>query len=98
MCDSLIGTLLNIKDKTKDGVKSRLDLVELSIREQLHPILHGTRTYLPPACYTMSTVEKKSFCHCLANVKVPQGYSSNMKRVVELKLIGLKSHDCHVLM
>ena len=71
VCDSLIGTLLNIKDKTKDGVKSRLDLVELSIREQLHPILHGTRTYLPPACYTMSTVEKKSFCHCLVNVKVP---------------------------
>ncbi|XP_006590121.1 uncharacterized protein [Glycine max] len=98
VCDSLIDTLLNIKGKTKDGVKSRQDLVELGIREQLHPVLRGARTYLPPACYTMSTAEKKSFCHCLANVKVPQGYSSNMKRVVELKLIGLKSHDCHVLM
>ena len=28
VCDSLIGTLLNIKGKTKDGVKSRQDLVE----------------------------------------------------------------------
>jgi len=34
-------------------------------------------------------------------VKVPQGYSSNIKSLgsmEDLKLIGLKSHDCHVLM
>ena len=48
----------------------------------------------------MSTKEKK-ICHCLKNLKVPQGYSSNIKSLVsvnELKLVGLKSHDCHVLM
>ena len=101
VCDSLIGTLLNIKGKTKDSVKSRQDLVELGIREQLHPVLCGNRTYLPPAYYTMSTTEKKRFCHCLINVKVTQWYSSNIKSLVsikELKLIGLKSHDCHILM
>jgi len=37
VCDRLIGTLLNIPSKTKDGVKSRLDLVEMSISEQLVP-------------------------------------------------------------
>ena len=49
----------------------------------------------------MSTNEKKSFCHCLRMLKVPQGYSSNIKSLVsvnDLKLVGLKSHDCHVLM
>jgi len=57
--------------------------------------------YLPPACYTKSTKEKKSFCHCLRSLKVPQGYSSNIKILVslnDLKLVGLKSHDCHMLM
>ena len=57
--------------------------------------------YLPPACYTMSTKEKRSFCQCMRSVKVPQGYSSNIKSLVslnDLKLVGLKSHDCHVLM
>ena len=32
---------------------------------------------------------------------MPQGYSSNIKTLVsmtDLKLVGLKSHDCHVLM
>ncbi|XP_040864997.1 uncharacterized protein [Glycine max] len=101
VCDSLIGTLLNIKGKTKDGFKCRQDLVDMGIRQVLHPISKGNRTYLPPACYTMSTAEKRSFCECLRNIKVPQGYSSNIKSLVsvnELKLVGLKSHDCHVLM
>ena len=31
VCDSLIDTLLNIKDKTKDGLKCRQDLVEMGI-------------------------------------------------------------------
>ena len=34
-------------------------------------------------------------------MKVPQGYSSNINSLVsvkDLKLVGLKSHDCHVLM
>ncbi|XP_040870605.1 uncharacterized protein [Glycine max] len=87
--------------KTKDGLKCRQDLVDMGIREQLHPISQGRRTYLPPACHTLSTAEKKSFCQCLRNVKVPQGYSSNIKSLIalnDLKLIGLKSYDCHVLM
>ena len=101
VCDILIGTLLNIKGKTKDCLKCCQDLVEMGIREQLHPISHDQRTYLPPTCHTMSTIEKISFCQCLRSLKVPQGYSSNIKCLVsvnDLKLVGLKSHDCHVLM
>jgi len=40
------------------------------------------------------------FCQCLGRVKVPQGYSLNIKNLVQLrdlKLVGLKSHDFHVL-
>jgi len=35
VCDSLIGTLLNIQGKTKDD--ARLDLVEMKIQEYLAP-------------------------------------------------------------
>jgi len=101
VCDSLIGTLLNMQGKTKDGVNARLDLDEMKIREDLAPREVGRRTYLPPACYTMSRQEKISFCLCLKSVKVPQGYSSNIQSLVsmqDLKLVGLKCHDCHILM
>ena len=101
VCDSVIGTLLNIQGKTKDGLNTRQDLADMGIRSQLHPRSDGKKIYLPPACHTLSKKEKISFCQCLRRVKVPQGYSSNIKSLVqlkELKLVGLKSHDCHVLM
>jgi len=41
VCDNLIGTLLNIKGKKNDGLKSRQDLVDIGIREQLHLISQG---------------------------------------------------------
>jgi len=102
VCDSLIGTLLNIPGKTKDGIKARKDMVEMKIRPKLAPQEKGNqKAYLPPAMCTMSKIEKTSFCKCLHSIKVPSGYSSNIKKLVsmkDMKLIGLKSHDCHVLM
>ena len=101
VCDSVTGTLLNIQGKTEDGLNTRKDLAEMGIQSQLHPRSNGKKVYLPPACHTLSKKEKIIFCQCLRRVKVPQGYSSNIKSLVqlkELKLVGLKSHDCHMLM
>ena len=101
VCESIIGTLLNIPSKTKDGLNSRLDLLEMGLRCELGPRFESNRTYLPPACYTLSKVEKKVFCQTLSQLKVPEGYCSNMRNLVsmeDLKLYGLKSHDYHTLM
>ena len=38
---------------------------------------------------------------CLNSIKVPSGYSSNVKGIIQMKekkFTNLKSHDCHVLM
>ncbi|XP_021730849.1 uncharacterized protein LOC110697776 [Chenopodium quinoa] len=102
VCDSVIGTLLNISGKTKDGEKARDDLMEMGIRDELHVVENENgRKYLPPAAYTLSRKEKIELCQSLAGVKVPEGYSSNIRNLVNmesLKLMGLKSHDFHVLM
>ncbi|CAM8928793.1 unnamed protein product [Rhodiola kirilowii] len=101
ICDNVIGTLLNVPWKMKDGIKVRLDMVDMNIRTQLAPKTRGQRTYLPPACTTLSRSEKARFCGCLKGVKVPYGFSSNISSIVsmtDLKLIGLKSHDCNTLM
>ena len=37
--ESIIGTLLDMKGKTKEGLNSRLDMVHLGIKKELHPIL-----------------------------------------------------------
>lgn len=37
VCESIYGTLLHQRGKTKDGVKARRDLIELQIRGKLIP-------------------------------------------------------------
>ena len=49
----------------------------------------------------MTREEQKAFCKVLKNIKVPDGYARNISKCVneaQCKLIGLKTHDCHVLM
>jgi hypothetical protein len=43
VAESLIGTLLDIPGKTKDGIKSRQDLQEMKIRKGLHPTEVGEK-------------------------------------------------------
>lgn len=82
--------------------QARKDLQEMNIRSDLHPEKKANdKYYLPPALYNMSKEEKKQFCKVLHDIKVPDGYSSNISRcvnVAQAKITGLKSHDCHILM
>ncbi|XP_039138806.1 uncharacterized protein LOC120276140 [Dioscorea cayenensis subsp. rotundata] len=102
ICESILGTLLNIEGKTKDTIIARLDLEDLNIKKELHLKKQSNGSYLmPPACYTLSKDEKKKFCEFLKYVKFPDGYASNISRCANAndgKLSGLKSHDCHILL
>ena len=74
----------------------------MKLRNGLHPEkLDNRRKRLPTASYTLSKEEKHNLCGCLHEVKVLSGYPANVKRLVsikDLKLVGMKSHDCHVMM
>jgi hypothetical protein len=100
--DNIIGTLLDMKGKTKDNLKARKDLCKMGLRPELHPIIKANgRTYMPAACHTMSNVDKSNFLKVLKNVRVPDGYASNVSRCVKVKertIVGLKSHDNHIIM
>ncbi|XP_042437111.1 uncharacterized protein LOC122023086 [Zingiber officinale] len=99
--ESLINTLMNIKGKTKDNVAARLDIVQMGIRPQLAPKIGEKRTYLPPAACSFTKNERLQVCRSLMDIKVLEGFSSNMKNLVcmdEMKLSSLKSHDSHVIM
>ncbi|GJZ34253.1 putative transposase-associated domain-containing protein [Tanacetum coccineum] len=100
--DNLIGTLLNLDGKTKDNENARKDLMEIGIRHELHLINRpNKKSYMPLACYTMTNAEKSNFLQVLKDLKVPDGYSSNISRGVSLKdrkLYNLKSHDAHIMM
>ncbi|CAL5419916.1 unnamed protein product [Camellia sinensis] len=99
VCDSVMGTLMNVDGKTKDSYKARLDLVAMGIRPELHPRQVDGKTYLPTPCFMLSPTEKRSFCEFLSTIKLPDGYASNISHCVstsDCRITGLKSHDCHV--
>jgi hypothetical protein len=99
VCDNIMGTLMSIEGKNKDTEKARMDLEYLGIRGDLHLLERNGRLYKPPACYTMTSHERHGFCQFLKSVKFPDGYASNISRCVkDDKLIGLKSHDCHIML
>ncbi|KAI5311767.1 hypothetical protein L3X38_040940 [Prunus dulcis] len=101
VCDSIIGTLLEIPGKNKDGIAARLDLLNMGVKTDLQPKYGERRTRLPPGPWNLSRAEKREVCNSLYGMKVPEGYSSNIKNLVSLqdsRLLGLKSHDCHTLM
>ncbi|PRQ45990.1 hypothetical protein RchiOBHm_Chr2g0084301 [Rosa chinensis] len=90
ICDSILGTLLNLKGKSKDGLKSRKDLEAIQIRQDLHPKVRGKKFLLRAAPHTFSKVEKRLFRWRLANIKMPDSYGVsqilwNHEQVVFLK-------------
>nr|XP_017233003.1 PREDICTED: uncharacterized protein LOC108207048 [Daucus carota subsp. sativus] len=101
VCDSLIGTLLNLKFKSKDSEASRLDMMDMGVRTDLAPEQGVKKTYLPPSCFTLTKAEKREVLKSLSSMKLPYGHSSNIRNCVsmaDLKIFGMKSHDCHVLL
>jgi hypothetical protein len=79
--ESTISLLLDIPCKTNDGLSARKNLQALEIREELHPQERpNRRAYLPPASHTLTTEEKSAICKCLHRIKVPTGFSSNIKK------------------
>ncbi|CAL8175735.1 unnamed protein product [Prunus armeniaca] len=101
VCDSIIGTLLEIPGKNKDGIVARLDLLNMGVKTDLQPEYGERHTRLPPGPWNLSRAEKREVCNSFYGMKVPEGYSSNIKNLVSLqdsRLLGLKSHDCHTLM
>ncbi|KAL6189211.1 hypothetical protein ACLB2K_040601 [Fragaria x ananassa] len=100
-CDAILGTLLNILGKTKDGVASRLDTVDMGIRTDLKPTAGVKRDKLPLASWNLFVDERKIICNSFFHMKASSQFSSNIQNLVsvnDLKLGNLKSHDCHVIM
>ncbi|KAG6423408.1 hypothetical protein SASPL_113803 [Salvia splendens] len=65
----------------------------MGIRPELHPITkEGGKVYLPVAAFTMSKKERTIFCQVLKNLKVPDGYASNISRTLRSPLIQLSKY------
>jgi hypothetical protein len=95
LCVNLLG-FLGVYGKTKDTPEAREDQQRVHEKDGMHP-----KQYEGPASYALTKEEKEIFFECLLSMKVPSGFSSNIKGIInmaEKKFQNLKSHDCHVIM
>jgi hypothetical protein len=87
---------LGLYGKSKDTPEAREDQERHKGRDGMHPGQFQGR-----ASYALTKEEKEIFFEVLFSIKVPTGFSSNIKGIVNMKdkkFQNLKSHDCHMLM
>ena len=74
---------MNVDGKSKDNLQSRLDLVDMRIRHNLHPqVLLNGKYQLSPSIISMSKEVKEVFYMVLKDIKVSDAYASNTSRCV----------------
>ena len=101
VCESVLATILDVKGKSKIGLESRRDMELLELMEEVPLEERNDNLQLPSAPYTFTKDEKLKFCRRLYFQRFPNGYCSNIGNCIKLqdcKILGLKSHDHHVLM
>ncbi|XP_071676770.1 uncharacterized protein [Lolium perenne] len=89
-------SFLGVYGKSNDTKEARQDQQSLKDPDDRHPERFQGR-----ASYALTKEEKVIFFECLSSMKVPSGFSSNIKGIInmaEKKFQNLKSHDCHVIM
>ena len=91
---------MNVSDNTKDNEKARKDLTLYCRRLDLllEPLGNG-KMLKPKEKYTLTAEEAKLVCSWIKELKMPDGYSSNLARCADVhkeRMHGMKSHDCHV--
>ncbi|XP_058778517.1 uncharacterized protein LOC131652620 [Vicia villosa] len=100
VCDNVLFTVLDDKNRTKDNLSARKDLQIMGIRPSLHPYPDPNSSKFPHSCFKMKAKEKDMFLKILKDVVFPDSYASNISRCVDTKkrkISGLKSHDSHIL-
>jgi hypothetical protein len=66
----------------------------------MQPLPNG-KLAKPKATYSLTSEEAKLVCKWIKELKMPDGYASNLSRCADVtkgKLTGMKSHDCHIFM
>jgi hypothetical protein len=100
--DNIFNTVMNVKGKTKDNEKARKDLSLYCCRRDLEmQALPNGKIGKPKASYTLTKSDAKLVCKWLKELRMPDGYASNLARCANVEkgtVHGMKSHDCHVFM
>ena len=93
MFDNVLKTIMDVKNKTKDNVKARMDLKEYYRWRDLELYeLPNEKVVKLKANFSFTLDQKRVVCEWVRRLKIPD---VDMNKG---KLFGMKSHDYHMFM
>ncbi|XP_038713444.1 uncharacterized protein LOC120007316 [Tripterygium wilfordii] len=102
MFDNAFNTCIDVKGKTKDNAKARLDLSHYCKCRALELVEYDNgKSFQPKAQFCLNMEQRRAICSWVFSLKLSDSYVSNLGRCVDMregKLFGMESHDCHVFM
>lgn len=101
VCNNLLGTFLGDPHKSKDIDNAMCDLEKLGIKLELHLYEKGNKLMKLATKYTLSKSNQRNFCKLIRSIKFLDNFASNCSKNFTPNdniIVGLKSHDCYVIM
>jgi len=101
MFENIFNTIMDVKGKTKDNIKARMDIALYCNRKNMELVYGESRVAKPRASFMLEKNAQLLVYKWLKSLRFPDGYASNISRLVNVedcRLYGMKSHDCHVFM
>jgi hypothetical protein len=98
MFENIFNTVMDVKGKTKDNIKARLDIVLYCNRKNIELVY---RVAKPRTSFVLEKNSQLLVYKWLKSLHFSDGHASNISRLVNIedcRLYGMKSHDCHVFM
>ncbi|XP_070054431.1 uncharacterized protein [Nicotiana tomentosiformis] len=83
--DNLFNTVMDVTNKTKDKLKARIDLKEYCRPSELYLTYFNNKIQKPKSSYTFTFNERREICSWVNNLRMPDGYTSNLSRCVDMK-------------
>jgi len=99
--ENIFNTIMDVKGKTKDNIKARLDVALFCNRKNMELVRDGSWVKKPRASFVLEKNAQLLVYKWLKSLRFLDGHASNILRLVnteECRLYGMKSHDCHVFM
>jgi hypothetical protein len=90
MFDNIFNTVMDVKRKTNDKIKARLDLALFYNRKNMELVCDGSRVAKPRASFVLEKNAQLLFHKWLKSLCFPDGHASNISR---LAIIGILSMD-----
>ena len=97
--ESIFNTFMDVKGKTKDNIKARLDIALLYNCKNIELVCDESRVTKLRASFMLEKNAQLLVYKWLKSLRFPNVHASNISKLVntkECRLYGIKSHECNV--